>query len=147
MDEEDEELEEDDEFKEKLVRAVLLFCALVIAGVAAYTTFVLFSAHEIDISFSPPDTARFSSSGEEENFGTASFDIKREVEEDGEKKTFEDQPIQPFDLDRSFSPNPLIITEDLDYGNDRLVFIVIALEVIVIFLIYRKLDKGLSRKK
>jgi hypothetical protein len=133
--------DEEDPLNEKIARAVLLFCAVVVVGVAAYTTFQLFSKYDIDISLSPPDAARFSPPGEDEVVGTASFDMKKEQDSGEGKKVFEDKLIEPYE-GGGIMRSPLIISENIDKdGGGRLVFIVIALEVVVIFLIYRKLDK------
>ena len=146
--EEDAEEDSGDEMKDWIVRAVLLFCALVVAGVAVYTTFMLFSAYEIDISLSPPDAARFSPPGNNgSGLGTASFDINQSHETEEGNKTFNNEVIEPFNSNRSLTPNPLIISEELGKGNGRIAFaVVIALEVILVFFVYRKLDKKLVRK-
>lgn len=145
MEEEIEE-EEGDEKNEWIARAVLLFCALVVAGVAAYTTFQLFAVYEIDISFSPPEAAQFGLLEEEQSLGTASFDIKKSQEEEGEVRDYEDKPIEPYAPREGFMRSPLIISEDVD-GEGRLVFIVIVLEVILIGLIYWKLDRHVLKRR
>lgn len=132
----------DEETKERIVRAVLLFCALVVAGVAAYTTFQLFSVYETDISFSPPDAAHFNPPQEKDSPGPTSFDIKKEAKDDEEVKTYEDKPLEPYSGGGIFR-SPLVISEEVD-GKGRLVFIVIALEILLIALAYWKLDKRLK---
>jgi len=135
----------DDETKERLVRAILLFCALVIAGVAAYTTFMLFSTYEIDISFSPPEDAARFNPPEEAGPPRSSFDIEQEHEDSNGKTTYKDEEIKPYKESNPIMKSPLIISEDLGEGGGRFVFIVIVLEVIAIFMIYRRLDKKIRK--
>lgn len=130
----------DDETKERIVRAVLLFCAIVIAAVSAYTTFMLFHTYEIDINFSPPDdVAQFNPSEDEERRGTASFDLEKE--KDGE--TFKSEEIKPAEGVGVI--NPLVIFEDMD-GDDRVIlFVLMALEIFIVFFVYLKVDKKVKK--
>ena len=135
----------DEKTKEKIVRTILLLCALVIAGVAAYTTFMLFSTYEIDISFSPPSGAAEFNLSDKEGPPKASFDIEQEHEDSEGKTTYKDEEISPYKENDPIIKTPLIISEDLGEGGGRFVFIVIALEVIVILMIYRRLDKKIRK--
>ncbi|MFH1801883.1 MAG: hypothetical protein ABH864_00355 [archaeon] len=134
----------DDETKEKLVRAVLLFCALVIAGVSAYTTFMLFSVYEVDISFSPPSDAAEFHIPEERGAPKSTFDIEKEHEDSEGKTTYKDEEIEPYD-NSPIMKSPLIISEDLGETGGNLAFALILLEMIIIFMIYRRLDKKIKR--
>ncbi|MFH1290207.1 MAG: hypothetical protein ABIH92_02245 [Nanoarchaeota archaeon] len=152
-----EETNQGDIIKERIVRGVLLFSAIVIAIVAIYTTAQLFSSQDIELSFSPPEQEKLSIDlnprQNKESFekdiedGKAFEKMNPGGEESQETKEYKSGTIDPYDLQTSPSINPLVIYDELPEPVNKIVVILAILEVIAIVIIYRRLDKKLARKR
>lgn len=127
----------------KVVRVVLAICALIIIGVAVYTTMRLFSSYDPDVSFSPPgDAARFTLEGKDYAAWKASFDIEQEYPggEFGESKTYKDEEVEPYSGEGIYR-SPLVVYDFGQIKRQGFLFLLIALEIVVVFWGYLLVDR------
>jgi hypothetical protein len=141
----------EDETKEKITKSVLLFSAIIITVIATYTTYNIFSEKNLDISFSPPNTADFSLNKTNDTAWKTSFDMEQkspadEFDPSAKGKVYKNQPIEPYSGEGLFK-NPLIIYNKENIKKEGWLFLVIALEIVVIFGLYRKMHKIASIKQ
>ncbi|MBU0466460.1 MAG: hypothetical protein KKF39_02160 [Nanoarchaeota archaeon] len=155
-----QEDENKDKTKVKIVRAILLFSAIIIAIVTIYTTIQLFSNKDLDVSFSPPNTPSFDEIHEEnqEEGKKVSFDIDHEDgkeferepggEDSEETHEYKSGPIPdlPPKYDYKSIISPLIIFEELASLDNNLIIALVLMEIVAIIIVYRRLYKRLVKK-
>lgn len=143
----------------KIVKAVLFFSFLVVGAISIYTTYLVFSGVD-GVAFSPEDFAALrNESGNQSNLseGSGSFvlDIGNEEDdftqgEDAEGYKSDVIPKLSPDDEGSLSNliNPLVIYEEVRVGNNLPAYFMftVLLEAIVVYMIYRRVDRKYSKK-
>ena len=145
-----------DQTKIKITKGVLIFCAVVVGVISVYTTISIFSSPDLDLQLSP-DMLPENSTNETNNTDGVSFDIGQKSSGDFEAGLPEDKssetyksgtiPTQPAGEEAQIGPINLLITlEDLEPGKTASLVIIIFLELAIIYLVYRRINKKITKK-
>ncbi|MCA9485560.1 MAG: hypothetical protein KC506_01820 [Nanoarchaeota archaeon] len=149
----------EEQTKRKVVKAVLVFSALVVCMISIYTTYVIFMASSRP-ALSPEDYVNVvNDTGNETNSSDGdSFVVDGNVGGDGfveggeSGENFKTKTIPDGGETSSYNGliNPLVIYEEVKLGDPRRgrIFLVFSLfEIIVIYFIYRGIERGFSKSK
>lgn len=151
----------EDKTKRGVVKAVLVFSALVIGVISLYTTFTIFSASGEHLALSPGDYVKQINEsnetnktygGEERSFVIDGGDKFDEFTGEEEGNEFSTDILPEKEVGRDFNNliNPLVVYEEVRVGNGNrghLFLFIAILEIIVIYFVYRRFEGNFIKSK
>lgn len=131
----------------KATKVVLFAAALITAVVAVYTTFALFTSDDLGLQFSPEDIlvnrTNFTIQGEGVSFVVEQDCTDESATWNSTNETCKTEVIPPADPNLSPQPGAIGFLATLDIAdtpNGVGLAVMILIEIIVIYVVYRELD-------